>query len=122
MKTPIFSGATKECFQHLGKARFVTSALLGLTQFTETAPSTIAAWTSGKRMPVGEPLMRAQYYLAHLGYDAAELNDLPKLNRQIGELYAFGVLDASHIAQALGYDAREPTAPVFRLIFGKQRD
>lgn len=69
----------------------------GIVIFCDVHPSTVKGWLKNMRPAVGEKLCRLWFLMELAGSPSPEMQKLPKLNRILSELYAFGLIDLDDV-------------------------
>lgn len=105
-------GSLKDCLQHYAATlpppgnRQVAEARLPLVRFTGADDVTVQRWTQRGDVPLGENLIRLEFFLDAVGYGVLELETLRALHKEgylLAELLGFGMLTAQEAAAQLGF-------------------
>ena len=111
-----------ECFRHLigliNKEETYYQKRRIICDFVGVNEVTPQRWITEKSVPVGEPLIKLQYYLEHHKYQVSELERLDKDVREVGRIYAFGIVTLGELADWAGYTSPTKDRQVLCLLRG----
>lgn len=100
----IFSGSLKECLIHFAQSKWTKDPLEALAIFTGASlRGAVEYWAKGRNKPIGEYALKAQHYLAFVGYGVAEVERLDMAIRELGEATALEMLTVDQLAEELRY-------------------
>lgn len=96
----MIAGTTKECLRHYythhgNKHRSVLKSFADVTQETDRM------WSNGRRLPVGDLLMKLRVFLRLIGYEVAELNRVGPVLIEAAECVVFDLLKQETIMAEL---------------------
>ncbi len=77
-----------------------------LTDFTGCNSDTVGRWVNGANMPLGVPLIKLRFFLAHKGHEPLELIHLRKgypLGYALAEILTYTSTTVSEASRAIGY-------------------
>jgi hypothetical protein len=99
-----FSGTTAECLADFGTRYSGMEGRKLLANFCKVVVHpTTREWTSGERVPKGEPLLRVRCFLSLAGYTVSEFEELPDVAQQFMLLLATDVVKVEDAQRELGY-------------------
>jgi hypothetical protein len=94
------------CMRDYGKRFNVVDGIGSMAEFTDVTPATALGWleeSSREALPKGTTLLKLRTFLSLIGYEVAELKDLPNSALKLAELIALNVFNVKEVAQRLGY-------------------
>jgi len=71
-----------------------------IKQYTDCESATIGGWLA-ETMPLADKLIRVWHLLDALGYESPEMGALDALQRYLGRIYTFGVIDMERLRELL---------------------
>ncbi|MGE5298109.1 MAG: hypothetical protein ACM3KM_03025 [Acidobacteriaceae bacterium] len=108
-----FKGSGEECLRHYAKhfwppkgAKNAARSKQPMADFLGVGTDTVTSWLSDRNKPLGEPLVRLQFFLEAVGYEVAELANLRiirPLNYRLAEMLAYGVLPMDEAIKELDF-------------------
>ncbi len=114
-------GTTAECLAHYAQtlpppaSKNVKQARQHLVDFCGVGMPAVSEWVLGRRLPVGDPLVKLRFFLELMGYEVAELKRLNRAAYQLAEMIAFGL----SIQEAVAITGLAKTQSVHALALGK---
>lgn len=100
----IFKGNTAACLRHLAAAIGSDNTKRDIVaRFADVDSGTVRRWFKSGRVPIGETLIRARFYMEFLGYEVEEVQVLNPVIRSAAEMLAFGASTIPEIVKFLGY-------------------
>lgn len=69
--------------------------------FVHASPYSVNSWKKGV-LPVGERYIRLLYFLQFIGYNVAEIKDLPAIVQEAGAYIAVGAVSIADMAKDMG--------------------
>lgn len=111
MKKHITKGTTRECLADFFSRFGVSERLIKFVQIT---PNSEERWRLGMNMPIGENLLRTQYFLQFVGYELEEFNGLPSDLIAVGKCIVLNILTVDHVTKTIGMDQSKRFFEYFR--------
>lgn len=106
-------GTTQECVANLAETYSVDQIKAPVAELCKVEPETAREWLLGRRLPVGEALLRLRIFLQLAGYRVSELDDLPKSVRTVAQMIALDVITLDEATKQLDYTQPQE---VFRVV------
>jgi len=95
----IRTGNTQECLVDYFKTCGSSKAL---AKFVGVEAKTERRWRTGETVPVGETMLRLQYFLIFSGYHLVEFNNLPECLVLLGIYIALDIVNIEDVGKKMG--------------------
>ncbi len=91
-----------------------TYKIQSISDLVNVSNNTIVAWLADEYPAKGENLVTLWHVLEAIGFDSPEMDDLPRFNRYLGELFAFSVIGINEVKELCNVSNSQTALQILR--------